>query len=178
MFVYHFIRKSLSRWWEESWVLVKIVQCSCWYNCMIYGRNYLTGLQSAPRLQQFTADLSSGWGERESGKVSIFVVFDERYFPRSLLPRHHERSQQFRDISPPNMLLLPSSAFHRIIPVIATPLSSDWPSWPPWVGPSGRRSGSWPSPWWAERLLAGVRERDCEMSWCELRSDVPRPHSS
>ena len=72
---------------------------------MIYGRNYLTGLQSADRLQQSycrPADRKyeglTGWLGLDC-KVRIFVVFAERHFPRSLLPHHGQRSQQFRDIA-------------------------------------------------------------------------------
>lgn len=160
---------------------MRIVLCSCWYNCMIYARNYLTVLQSAARLQQYYCRPFirnyEGPAWRGDCKESIFVVFDDRYFPRSLLPHHQERSQQFRDLASQYVSII-TQAFHRKIPVITTP---DW-----WLcRPSHHHHrAEWKTMLaWEGRRRIWERERESlEISWCELglelSSDVPWPHSS
>ena len=94
---------------------------------MIYGRNYLTGLQSAARLQHYYCRPADRKYEGLTGETVVYLLC----LMIDISPDHYSlitaREVSSLETSHPNMLLLPTQAFHRKIPVITSPLTDGCP---------------------------------------------------
>ena len=175
------MRKYLSRWREARRGLVKIVECSRWYNCMIYGRNYLTSLQSAARLQQYYCRPADRKYEGLTGERGDWLV---RWVYLLCL---------MRDISPDHYSLITarevSSLETRHIPICyyyPPRLSSHYSSTSDWhsESESALHPAEWKTMLAREETRWSQSQRETRMRChdvgreVEVRSDVPWPHSS